>query len=108
MFAKLARFQTFNRAAERRIGAAASNDNKPVRRVRTSPRRLRRPILLCRWHKVASGALECSWHKDAFATFGVEEPSSSRLLSRVTLAHRHRRGARFVTLEHIAASCSIG
>src|SRR5579863_7037218 len=99
MFAKLARFQTFNRTVGRRIGAAASNDNKPIRSVRTSSGQLRRSILLCRWHKVASGALECSWHMDAFAASDVEEPSSSRLFGRVTLAHRHRRGARFVTLE---------
>ena len=32
MFAKLARFQMFNRIVGRRFGAVACNDNQPIRR----------------------------------------------------------------------------
>jgi hypothetical protein len=102
MFAKLARFNAFNRAGGRRFGAsAACNDNQPVRRSVSSSRQLRqRPILLCHWHKAASGALECGWHTEATSASKVEEPDISRLLNRVMFARRNRLGAAFVTLEH--------
>src|SRR5579863_7451077 len=108
MFAKLARFNAFNRTVGRRFGAAACNDNQPVRRFIASPRPLRRPILLCHWHKAASGALECSWHIGAIATMAnVEEPDISRL-GQPMRAHRRCLTAPFVTLEHIAVACRGG
>ena len=99
MFAKLARFQMFNRIAGRRLGAVACNDNQPIGRFVAPPRR---PILLCHWHKATSGALECGWLTQATSASEVEEPDISRLLTRVMFARRHRLGASFVTLEHIA------
>ena len=85
MFAKLARFRTFNRTVGRRFGAAATpcNDNQPVRRFIASSRQLRRPVLLCRWHKAPTGALECSWHLGAIAASNAEEPGISRPIGRI-------------------------
>jgi hypothetical protein len=74
MFAKLARFQMFNRIAGRRFSAVACNDNQPIRRSIAPPRR---PILLCHWHKAASGALECGWLTEATSASKVEEPDMS-------------------------------
>ena len=85
MFAKLATFRTFNRAVARRFAAAAApcNDNQPVTGFVAAPRLLRRPILLCRWHKAASGGLECSWHRAAIAASDVDEPEIRRLMGRI-------------------------
>ena len=77
MFAKLARFQMFNRIAGRRFGAVACNDNQPIRRSIAPPR----PTLLCHWHKAASGALECGWLAEATSVSKAEEPDISRLLT---------------------------
>jgi len=99
MFAKLARFQMFNRIAGRHFGAIACNDNRPIRRSIALPRR---PILLCHWHKAASGVLECGWFTETNSASKVEEPDISRLLTPPTCAHRLRLRAPFVTLEHIA------
>jgi len=76
MFAKLARLQMFNRIAGRRFGAVACNDNQPIRRSVALPRR---QILLCHWHKAASGALECGWLAEATAAPKVEEPDINPL-----------------------------
>lgn len=64
MFAKLAQFRAFNRAAERRFETAATpcNDNRRGRRFNAMAQRMRRPILVRRWHIAPSGRLECSWH----------------------------------------------
>ena len=78
MFVKLARFQMFNRIAGHRFGGAACNDNQPIRRSIAPPRR---PILLCHWHKAASGALECGWLTEATSASKVEEPDISRPLA---------------------------
>ena len=104
MFAKLARFQMFNRIARRRFGAVACNDNQPIRR---SSAPTRRPILLCHWQKAASGALECGWLTEATSASKIDEPDISRLLDRGMFARGHRLGASFVTLEHCRI-CSYG
>ena len=82
MFAKLARFQMFNRIAGRRFSAVACNDNQPIRRSIAPPRR---PILLCHWHKAASGALECGWLTEATSASKVKEPDISRLLTQANV-----------------------
>jgi len=110
MFAKLARFRTFNRTVGRHFGAAATpcNDNQPVRRFIASSRQLRRPVLLCRWHKAPTGALECSWHLGAIAASNAEEPGISRPIGHGAVANCNlRRGGVFVIVEHIL-KCSIG
>lgn len=104
MFAKLARFQMFNRIAGRRFGAAACNDNQPIRRSSAAPRR---HILLCHWHKAASGGLECSWLAETTTASKIDEPDISRLLDRGMFARGHRLGASFVTLERCRI-CSYG
>ncbi len=109
MFAKLARFRTFKRTVGRRFGAADTpcNDNQPVRRVIASSRQLRRPVLLCRWHKAPAGALECSWHLGAIAASNAEEPGISRPIGHGAVANRNlRHGGDFVTVEHIV-KCSL-
>ena len=109
MFAKLATFRIFNRTVERRaaMGATPCNDNKPGR-VMSSPRQLRRPVLLCRWHKAPSGVLECSWGIAGMAASNAEEPEICRLIGRVAIANRDgRRSGIVVTVEHIAR-CSLG
>jgi len=82
MFAKLARFQMFDRIAGRRFGAVACNDNQPLRR---SIAPLRRPILFCHWHKAASGALECGWLTEATSAIKAEEPDITRLLTQANV-----------------------
>lgn len=82
MFAKLARFPMFNRIARRRFGAVACNDNQPIHRSITLPRR---PILFCHWHKAASGALECGWLTDTTSASKVEEPDIGRLLAQANV-----------------------
>ena len=82
MFAKLARLQMFNRIAGRRFGAVACNDNQPIRRSVALPRR---QILLCHWHKAASGALECGWLAEATSVSKAEEPDISRLLTQANM-----------------------
>ncbi len=103
MFAKLSQFNAFRRIVGRRFGAAACNDNQPIHRSVAPPRR---PILLCHWHKAASGALECGWLAERTCASKIEEPDISRLLDRVMFARGPRLGASFVTLEHIVGFCS--
>jgi hypothetical protein len=44
-----------------------------------SSRRLRRPVLACRWQKAPSGALECIWHIAAVDARVAEDPAIRRL-----------------------------
>jgi len=73
MFTKPARLRNFNRDSklETRRNAALtppSNDNQPVR-IAALSRRMRRPLLFCRWHKTPAGALECRWYGEAPTAF---------------------------------------
>ena len=96
MFAKKARSQYFTRDFQRGLGRSAAtvrpcNDNQPARLV--TPRRQKRPVLLCRWNLTPAGQLECSWHDGSVPT-GGEEPGISwrgaalRPLNRAAIAQR--------------------
>ncbi len=82
MATKLATFGVVVGGRGRRPGATAApgNDNRPTRLAVT--RRLRRPVLVCRWHKSPAGALECRWHGTAADAAFAEEPGIRRLTDR--------------------------
>ena len=109
MFAKLARFHGSDRLHATLSKATPCNDNQPARRRLALSRRMRRPVLGCRWHQTPAGRLECSWHVEQIATVSTEEQSLRRSLRRrrtVAQPVRHGRNAD-VTVEHIA-KCSLG
>jgi hypothetical protein len=92
MFAKLQKIRTARgtariaaHGAAQPFAAAATpcNDNAPVRRAGTLPRRARRAALACRWYRTPAGGLACGWH-----IASSEEPQTghpaARRVSRVT------------------------
>jgi hypothetical protein len=86
MFAKRARLRKFNRDSQlesRRspVAARPCNDNQPLG-FNVPARRMRRPMLFCRWHRTPAGALECRWQTEPVAVSAVEEPGISWLIAR--------------------------
>jgi hypothetical protein len=83
MFAKLKKFRTIeaiDRARTQRASTmvAACNDNHLVGFSAADGRRLRRPVLGCRWVKSRAGALECIWRVEKVEELVVEEPLRKR------------------------------
>jgi hypothetical protein len=77
MFAKRARLQNFNHGfGQEHATVRPCNDNQAVRATAAS-RRMRRPVLFCRWHKTPTGSLECRWLNEPVAASSVEEPGIS-------------------------------
>ena len=54
------------------------NDNQRALST-ASFRRIRRPVLFCRWRTAPGGALECVWLRDTRAAKAGEEPGICRL-----------------------------
>jgi len=84
MFAKLQKIRSARGAAHgvvQPFAAAPGNDNAPIRRTGTLPRR--RPALACRWYRTPAGGLACGWQIAA-----ADEPQPSygavRRASRIT------------------------
>jgi hypothetical protein len=67
MFKKITEFRPpGNRAQQVRTAAQRDAASRADRRLIAGARRIRRPILTCRWHVVRStGKLECRWRSAA-------------------------------------------
>ena len=80
MFAKTAKYNakyqvvSARQAAPGSVALAHSNDNTVIARAAGAPRRTRRANLVCRWHPMIGGGLECRWDIEAADGAATEGP----------------------------------
>lgn len=96
MFAKYAQFRVHTRGLAHGAGitAAPCNDNRRAGRIVAGLARKERPVLVCRWHMVAStGALACTWQTEQDASASEEPAIGWRVDLLQRLRPRYRRRA---------------
>jgi hypothetical protein len=105
MIAKCAQFPINGELAQRTIiMAAPCNDNGRAGAFAAGLPRNRRPVLLCRWHKVApTGALVCTWQTEPADAAASEKPAIGWPFN---LPPQPRPRYRHPQLWRLSASCS--